>query len=412
MIAVIMIALVLSAFFSGMEIAYFSSNKLRLEIQKKQSGVYNYVSNLFARHPGQYISTMLVGNNVALVVYSLFMSMLIQKHLTGGGENFLLETAISTVIIIFTAEFLPKAVVKSNPNLYLKLFSGVVFVFYILFYPVAKFATICSTLILRLFGLRISREPRMGNFDKIDLACLVDQAAEARTQISNENEIKMLQNALDFSDIRVRECMVPRIDIEAVEIQDDVEQLRHAFISSNFSRLPIYRGSIDHIIGYAHNRDLFNNPQSVSSILHEVIYVPESAGVQKLLSQFIKAHKSMAIVIDEFGTTAGVVTIEDILEEIFGEIRDEHDADYLVEKRISDTEFIFSGRQEVDHLNAEYDLLIPESDQYETLAGYILSHSENLPKVGDEIVVDHLCLKILRASSSRISMVNLRILKN
>lgn len=408
-IAIIIIALILSSFFSGMEIAFLSSNKLRVEVQKKQSGIYSYVSGIFMRHPGQYISTILVGNNVALVVYSMMMSVVIQRYISNGVENFVLETVISTLLVIFIAEFLPKAIVKSNPNLYLRSFSSVIFIFYILFYPLAKFTTMCSTLLLRALGLKIDQKARIGNFDKVDLASLVDQAADANIQISNENEIKMLQNALDFSDLRVRECMIPRIDIEAVDIEQGLDDLKRVFVSTNFTRIPIYKGSIDNIIGYAHNRELFGKPTKIEDVMREIIYVPESAGVQKLLSQFIKQHKSMAVVIDEFGTTAGLITIEDILEEIFGEIEDEHDADYLVEKQVSHSEYIFSGRQEVDYLNAQYGLDIPVSDQYETLAGFILNHSKVLPKMGDEIIIGHLVMKIQRATSSKISLINLKI---
>lgn len=406
---VIIIALLVSAFFSGMEIAYFSSNKLRLEIQKKQSGLYSHISTLFARHPGQYLSTILVGNNIALVVYSMAMSGLLQRVVMGGRENFLVETAISTLVVIFVAEFLPKAVVKANPNLYLRIFSVPLYVFYLVFYPIARFATILATAFLRIFGLRLSKEPKMSGFDKIDLALLVDQAADTNNQLSNENELKMLQNALDFSDLRVRECMIPRIDIQAIDITDSVEELRKLFIKTNFSRIPVYRESVDTIIGYVHSRELFNNPTSIDEMLRQIIYVPESAGVQKLLSLFIKNRKSLAVVIDEFGSTAGMVTIEDILEEIFGEIEDEHDADYLVDKQISDNKYVFSGRMEVDYLNAEYELGIPESEQYETLAGFILDYCKDLPDVGEVITIEHLTIKIVRATSSRISLVELEV---
>lgn len=406
---IIIIALLVSAFFSGMEIAYFSSNKLRLEIQKKQSGVYNHISTLFARHPGQYLSTILVGNNIALVVYSMFMSQALQKYVMGGSSNFAVETLVSTLIIIFVAEFLPKAIVKSNPNLYLRIFSVPLYVCYLLFYPLARFATLLATGLLRVFGLRLSAEPTMGGFDKIDLALLVDQAADTKNQTSNENELKMLQNALDFSDLRVRECMIPRVDIQAIDIDTPVDELRKLFIKTCFSRIPVYRDSVDTIIGYVHSRELFSNPSSVSDIMRQTIFVPESAGVQKLLSQFIKSHKSLAVVIDEFGSTAGMVTIEDILEEIFGEIQDEHDAAYLVDKRVSDDEFVFSGRLEIDYLNAEYGLNLPEAEHYETLAGLILDHCQDLPVVGQVVEFGNLRITVLRASTSRISLVKLQV---
>lgn len=405
-IIVILVSLLLSAFFSGMEIAFISANKLRLELEKKQSSLYNYIATLFLRSPGQYISTILVGNNIALVIYSIFMSSLINGIL--GGENFLAETLISTVVIIFTAEFLPKAIVKANPNFYLRIFAVPLYLFYLIFYPIAKFSTMLSSLILKICGLKLKKETRIVGFDKIDLASLVEEAShDTKEHKGGDNEIKLFQNALDFSDVQVRDCMVPRIDIEAIDIEDSIDELRNLFIKTHFSRIPVYETSIDNIVGYVGSRQLFLNPGSIRDMLRELIYVPESQSVQKLLSQFIKSRRSLAVVIDEFGGTAGMITIEDILEEIFGEIEDEHDADYLVEKRISDKEFIFSGRQEVEHLNAEYGLGIPESEEYETLAGYILYTCENLPVSGEKIQIGELDITVMRASSSRISLVRI-----
>lgn len=398
----------MSAFFSAMEIAYFSANKLRLELERKQSSIYNHIAGTFLRAPGQYISTILVGNNTALVIYSIFMSSLIQALF--GTDNYLLETLLSTIVIIFTAEFIPKAIVKANPNLYMRKLALPIYIFYLLFYPVAKFSTLLSTLILRLFGLRLSGEPQIVGFDKIDLAAFVENAsADSKPDAPNENEIKIFQNALDFSDLRVRECMLPRVDIRAVDVDDSIEELHKLFIKTHFSRVPVYEGTVDNIIGYANSRSLFEKPENIRKIVREMIYVPESAVVQKLLGQFIKTHKSMAVVIDEFGGTAGLVTIEDILEEIFGEIEDEHDADYLVEKQISEHEYVFAGRLEVEYLNSEYNLNIPESDHYETLAGLILYTSENVPQVGEIIQIGTLSLRILRASSSKITMVELKV---
>lgn len=406
-ILIILLSLLMSAFFSAMEIAYFSANKLRLEIERKQSTLYNYIAGIFLRRPGQYISTILVGNNIALVVYSLFMSGLIQELI--GRESYIVDTLISTVIIIFTAEFIPKAVVKANPNTYLRLFALPIYLFFLLFYPVARFTTTLSTLILRLFGLRLTGEAQIVGFDKIDLAALVESASsDNKSEMPNENEIKMFQNALDFSDLRVRTCMLPRVEIQALEIGDSIEDLRKIFIKTHFSRVPIYEGTIDNIIGYANSRSLFRQPSTIRDILREIIYVPESAPIQGLLGQFIKSHKSMAIVIDEFGGTAGVITIEDILEEIFGEIEDEHDSDYLVEKQMSPDEYILSARLEVEYLNSEYNIGIPESDHYETLAGLILYTSEKVPMVDEIIEIGDLTIKILRATSSRISVVELR----
>ncbi len=407
-IVIIVAALILSAFFSGMEIAFLSSNKLRLEIERKQSRTYNHIASLFLKAPGQYISTILVGNNIALVIYSIFMSALYVT--VTGSSNYALETIISTLIIIFTAEFLPKAVVKANPNFYLRAFAVPLYVFYVVFYPLSRFATLLSTLLLRIMGRRVADTPQIAGFGKVDLATLVEEAAvneegDADEQEDNEQRIRLFQNALDFSEQRVRECMVPRTDMEAIDVEDSVDDLRRLFVSSGYSRLPVFEGTVDNIIGYANLKSLFNGPGSIREVLQQTLYVPETMSQQKLLGEFIRDHKSLAIVIDEFGSTAGMVTLEDLLEQIFGEIQDEHDADYLVEKEIAAGEYVLAGRLEIDHLNETYGLGIPESDRYDTLAGYILDQSEDIPRPGDVIRADGLKIKILRTSHTRIELV-------
>lgn len=409
-IIIIAIALLLSAFFSGMEIAFLSSNKLRLEIERKQSKTYDHIASLFLKAPGQYISTILVGNNIALVIYSIFMSSLYVS--ITGSSNYALETLISTLIIIFTSEFLPKAVVKANPNFYLRHFAIPLYGFYIIFYPLSRFATMLSTLLLRLMGKRVTPTPQTAEFGKVDLATLVEEAAggeesDEEEKEDNDQRIRLFQNALDFSEQRVRDCMVPRTDIEALEVSSSVDDLRHLFVTTGYSRVPIYDGTIDNIIGYANHKSLFRNPATIREVLRQPLYVPETMSQQKLLGALIHDHKSMAIVIDEFGSTAGLVTLEDLLEQIFGEIEDEHDADYLVEKQINDNEYILAGRLEIDHLNESYRLGIPESDRYDTLAGYILDQSEDIPRPGDIIKADGLKIKILRTSRTRIELVQL-----
>lgn len=409
-IIIIAIALLLSAFFSGMEIAFLSSNKLRLEIERKQSKTYDHIASLFLKAPGQYISTILVGNNIALVIYSIFMSSLYVS--VTGSSNYALETLISTLIIIFTSEFLPKAVVKANPNFYLRHFAIPLYGFYIIFYPLSRFATLLSTLLLRLMGKRVTPTPQTAEFGKVDLATLVEEAAggeksDEEEKEDNDQRIRLFQNALDFSEQRVRDCMVPRTDIEALEVSSSVDDLRHLFVTTGYSRVPIYDGTIDNIIGYANHKSLFRNPATIREVLRQPLYVPETMSQQKLLGALIHDHKSMAIVIDEFGSTAGLVTLEDLLEQIFGEIEDEHDADYLVEKQINDNEYILAGRLEIDHLNESYRLGIPESDRYDTLAGYILDQSEDIPRPGDIIKADGLKIKILRTSRTRIELVQL-----
>lgn len=410
LIIVIVVSLLLSAFFSGMEIAFLSSNKLRLEIERKQSKTYDHIASLFLKAPGQYISTILVGNNIALVIYSIFMNSLYVS--ITGSSNYALETLISTLIIIFTSEFLPKAVVKANPNFYLRHFAIPLYGFYIIFYPLSRFATLLSTLLLRLMGKRVTPTPQTAEFGKVDLATLVEEAAggeesDEEEKEDNDQRIRLFQNALDFSEQRVRDCMVPRTDIEALEVSSSVDDLRHLFVTTGYSRVPIYDGTIDNIIGYANHKSLFRNPATIREVLRQPLYVPETMSQQKLLGALIHDHKSMAIVIDEFGSTAGLVTLEDLLEQIFGEIEDEHDADYLVEKQINDNEYILAGRLEIDHLNESYRLGIPESDRYDTLAGYILDQSEDIPRPGDIIKADGLKIKILRTSRTRIELVQL-----
>lgn len=401
-IVVIIVSLLSSAFFSGMEIAFIASNKLLLEIDKKQSKLYNHIFSVFLDHPSQYIASILVGNNVALVIFSLFMSRLLYPS---GEGNLFVETLVSTVVVIFTAEFLPKAVVRSSPNAYLRIFAVPLYVLYLIFYPFARFASILSSLILRIFGFKISKGGGSENFDKVDLQSLVQSEIEAPTP--TDNEIRLFQNALDFSQVKVRHCMIPRVDITAFDIAGHVEELTKLFIGTKFSRIPIYRDSIDNIVGYASSRQLFERPASVADMLRPTSYAPQSAPVQRLLEEFIKTRRSIAVVIDEFGGTAGMVTLEDILEEIFGEIDDEHDASYLVEKRLSDNEYLFSGRLEIEYLNEKWGLNIPEAESYDTLAGYVLDHSGEIPAVGDHFQVGDFMLRVVKASGSRISLIKL-----
>ncbi|MEG0467846.1 MAG: hemolysin family protein [Mucinivorans sp.] len=400
-IVIIIVSLVLSAFFSAAEIAFISSNKLLLEIDKKHSPLYERIVTVFLASPAQYISSILVGNNIALVVFSLFMSRLLYPMSDG---NLAVETLVSTVIVVFVAEFLPKALVRSAPNFYLRIFAVPIYFFYWVFYPIASFATFLSRALLRMVGLRADRSVEVENFDKNDLQYLVQSEIESPTP--TDNEIKIFQNALDFSQVKVRDCMIPRVDITAFDIKDSVAQLSAVFVKTKFSRIPVFRHSIDNIVGYASSRQLFESPVSVEAMLRPTIFTPPGASVQRLLAEFIKTRCSVAVVIDEFGGTAGMVTLEDILEEIFGEIDDEHDADYLVDKTIKDGEYLFSGRLEIEYLNEKYELNIPESDDYDTLAGYLLHHSGEIPSVGEVFDIDGLRLRVVKCSVSRVSLIN------
>lgn len=414
---VILVTLILSAFFSGMEIAFTSSNKLKLEIEKKQSRSYNYILDVFLKNPGQYITTILVGNNIALVLYSLNMSLLLNLIAQyygislGGSYSFIFETIVSTIIIIFAAEFVPKAVVRNNPNFFMKMFAVPVYLFYLVLYPIAKFATGLSFLLLRLVGLKVKSDHNIRDFDRVDLSNLIEEAKEhEQTDERNEKEIKLFKNAMDFSELRVRDCMVPRIEIEAVNILDTIEHLSERFVETDYSRIFVYDGSIDNIIGYVNTKSLFTMPDTIMEVMMKVDYVPESLSAQKLLTMFTKKNRTVAVVIDEFGGTAGIVSMEDILEEIFGEIEDEHDSPDMVEKITPDGDYILSGRLEVDYLNEKYALGIPESDEYDTLAGYIIYLHEGIPSQGDVLVLDNKEIRILRENGSKLDLVRVKLL--
>ena len=395
--------LLLSAFFSGMEIAFTSSNKLKTEIDRKQSGFFNYVASVFTRHGGQYITTMLVGNNIVLVVYSLAMSNLFL--VVFGYSSAILESLLATVVIIFIGEYIPKSLTLKNPNFYFKSLSFPVYIFYIILYPIAKFTTWLSTGVIRLLGQKSKTEP-VELFSRAELVDLVEETDEKEA----EHEVKLFQNALDFPDLMVRDCMVQRINVEAAEATNTIGELTQRFISTQYSRIFIWEGSIDNIIGYVNVKSLFRSPKSIQEALMKVDYVPETMPAQELMNHFIKHNSSIAVVIDEFGGTAGVVSLEDILEEIFGEIEDEHDMPDLIERRTGENDYVFSCQLEVDYLNEKYDLGIPESDEYDTLAGYIIFDYEDIPPQGEVIVIGRHEIKVLKRTSSRIELARVRIL--
>lgn len=414
-IFVILVMLLLSAFFSGMEIAFTSKNRLKLEIDRKQSRMFNFIAKVFALNPGQYITTILVGNNIALVVYSLYMSLLLRGiFLLLGWENIAeegsvaIETAVSTVIIIFVAEFLPKSIFRNNPNFYYRFFAPVIYFFYIVLYPIARFTTLISQVILRLVGKRVVVDVAPPVFNREDLAALLE-ANNNPEQPEPEPELKIFQNALDFADLRVRDCMAPRVDIEAVDIEDTtIEQLTARFVDTKYSRIFVWQKSIDNIIGYVNSKSLFTKPQTIQEVLMDVNFVPETMPLQLVLQNFIKHRSNIAVVIDEFGGTAGVISLEDVLEEIFGEIEDEHDVDDLVEKTVGEDEWVLSCRLEVKYLNEKYGLNIEESKEYDTLAGFIITNYEGIPQTGETLVVEGLQLKILRTTRSRIELARVK----
>ena len=414
-ILLIVFMLLLSAFFSGMEIAFTSKNRLKLEIDRKQSRMFDSIAEVFARHPGQYITTILVGNNIALVIYSLAMSMLLREIYAGLGwaelareGSVAIDTAVSTVIIIFFAEFLPKSVFRNDPNFYYRVLAPVIYFFYILLYPVARFTTLLSHGILRLLGRRVEEKNITPSFDREDLAALLDASGQ-EAHSEPDNELKLFQNALDFVDLRVRDCMVPRVDVEAVDIDDTtIEQLTARFVESKYSRIFVWRKSIDNIIGYVNSKSLFTRPERISDVMMEVNFVPETMPLQLVLENFIKHRSNIAVVIDEFGGTAGIISLEDVLEQIFGEIEDEHDVPDLVEKQVGADEYVFSCRLEVKYLNERYGLGIEESREYDTLAGFIIYHYEGIPGAGETVFIGNLQLRILRTTRSRIELARVK----
>ncbi len=412
MLLIIAVMLLLSAFFSGMEIAYLSKNRLKLEIDRKQSPMFDKIADIFARNPGQYITTILVGNNIALVVYSLFMSQIIRELLHRAevleGGSIVIETAISTVVIIFVAEFLPKSIFRSNPNFYYKALSPIIYLFYLLLYPLAKFTTMLSHSLLRLMGSKLSIDSSVNGFDRHDLASLIDSGA-SESLSDGDNEIRLFQNALDFADLRVRDSMTPRVDIEAVDLDNTtMEELTERFAETKYSRLFVWRGSIDNIIGYVNSKSLFRSPKRVEDIVKAVNFVPETMPLNDLMQSMIKHKSNISVVIDEFGGTAGVISLEDVLEQIFGEIEDEHDEPELIEKEVGEMEYVLSCRLEVRYLNEKYELEIEESDEYDTLAGYIIYNHVGIPEAGAELKISHFEIKILRTTRSRIELVRVK----
>lgn len=412
-IVIVVISVTLSAFFSGMEIAFTSANRLRMEIDRKRGGVVGRIIERFASKPGEFITTMLVGNNIVLVVYSTFMAQLI--HLVAGKmglqmaeDSVVVETLISTLVIIFLGEFTPKSLFKMRPNAFFRALIIPVYLCYLVLFPIAKFATALSFGIMRLVGLKVKEEHNIKSFGKIDLENLIDESAESENV--QANELKIFQNALDFSDLRVRDCMVPRVDVEAVEATISIEELTERFIETSFSRLFVWEDSIDNIVGYVTTKSLFRNPKSIKEILMPVRYVPETMVTEKLMGEMIRSRQSVAVVIDEFGGTAGIISLEDVLEEIVGEIEDEHDEPELVEKVLKDKQWVLSCRLEVSYLNERYNLGLSEEGEYDTLAGYIIDHYGGIPAVGTVIESEGKEIKILKSSSSRVELAKVRVL--
>ena len=408
-LTIVIITLLLSAFFSGIEIAFVSSNRLKLELDKSSSSFVSKTISIFTKDESNFIATMLVGNNIALVIFSITMSELLKPHLinfiTSDSLLLLTQTIISTIIILISAEFIPKAVFRINPNYMLKIFSFPLLFFYFLLYPVVFIMIHLSEFVLRyIFRLKVEEVKQV--FSKVDLDDYLESLTENHSISPLNSEVEMLQNALELSKTKVRECMVPRTDMIAINVSSSINELRDLFIKSKFTKIPIFKGNIDNIIGYVHSSDLFKMPLTIKSIMLPIPIVTESLLANEMLNTFIKKSKSIALVVDEFGGTSGLVTIEDVTEEIVGEIEDEHDIDDIIDEKISNTEFLFSARMEVDNINNKYNLDLPESEEYETIAGLFLYLHENIPEKGQKTIyenkelivdeVDEKSIKIIR----------------
>ena len=407
-------ALFFSAFFSGMELAYLSSNRLKIEVEKSQGTWQGKLKSIFYKKQSTMIAMMLLGNNVALVIYGICAAAILNPILKQFGvenEALLLisQTIISTLLVLITAEFLPKAIVQINPNRFLNIGSIPLLLVFILLYFPTQFILLFSWLFLRITGSKGKSSEKV--FSKVDLEHYVDDiSSRIHAEEHMSNEMTILRNALDFSHVKARDCMIPRTEIVVVDIEDELEEVKQLFIKTGLSKILVYRDSIDNIIGYVHSFDLFKSPKSIKLVMKPIIFVPAVMSGKELLEMFTKQSGSIAVVTDEYGGTAGLVTIEDVIEEIFGEIEDEHDKEDLREERISDKEYLFSARVEIDYLNEEYDLEFEKSDEYETLGGFILNELEEIPAVGATFIIKNLRFVIEEVSERRIELVRVFVI--
>ena len=422
-VVIIIISLLFSAFFSGMEIAYVSSNKIHIEIEKKQRGLLAKILTKLTVKPSKFIATMLIGNNIALVIYGFFMGDLLVHwfetmlptnsqivNLALTDFSLLTQTIISTLLILITAEFLPKVFFQIYSNLFLKIFAVPAYIFYVLFSFISVFVIWISDLVLKQFFKTEGDEVQLA-FTKVELGNYISEQMESVEEKDDiDSEIQIFQNALEFSDVKAREVMIPRTELEAVEIHDPVKSLNELFTATGYSKILIYNTTIDDILGYVHSFDLFKKPKAIKSIVMPVEFVPETMLVKDILNVLIRKRKSMAVVLDEYGGTSGIITVEDIVEELVGEIEDEHDSIELLEEQINDKNYKFSARLEVDYLNEAYKLDLPDSENYETLGGMIVNATEGIPEQHEQVKVENFLFTILEVSTNKIDLVSLEIL--
>ena len=408
-----LLGLIFSAFFSGMEIAFISSSKLKIELDNKKGQFSAKILSFFSSKPAWFIAAMLIGNNIALVIYTLYVAELIEPYLTSLALNssiiLLIQTLFSTFFILLFAEFLPKSIFRLNPNYTLRIFSLILFVFYIILWPITAFVVNLSNSILKLFGNEESINKV--SFKKTDLDLYINELKkDLEIGEEMEHDVKIFHNALSFSEVIARDCMVPRNEIVALEINDKIEALKKLFLESGHSRIMIYKENIDNIIGYVHSIELFKTPISIKSMLIPISIVPESISGIKLLKDFIDKKISVSVVVDEYGGTSGILTMEDIIEEIFGEIDDEHDQEELIHRELTENKFLFSARLEIDFINEKYRLKLPVKEDYETLSGLIIYFAETIPENGSTFKIENFEFKILEVDETKISKVQLLVL--
>jgi CBS domain containing-hemolysin-like protein len=409
----LLVSMVFSAFFSGMEIAFVSSNRLLAEMDKEKNGLSQRAITVFYHHPNNFVSTMLVGNNIALVIYGILFAAIFDELLFSGlsdGARVTADTLLSTLVVLFTGEFLPKTIFKSSPNALLTFFAVPAFVCYVLLYPISRFATLLSRGLLRLVGVKMEKERDGHEFTRVDLDYLVQSSIDnAKSEEEIEEEVKIFQNALDFTETRVRDCMVPRTEIDAVEDTCDIEQLKQIFIESGHSKVVVYHEDIDHVVGYIHSSEMFQHPKDWRESIRQLPFVPETMQASRLMKTLMQQHKSMAIVVDEFGGTSGLISLEDIVEEIFGEIEDEHDSNNYVAKQMGNGEYVLSARLEIEKVNEMFDLELPESDEYMTVGGLILHEYQSFPKLNEVVKIGRYEFKIVKNTATKIELVRLKV---
>ena len=409
----IVVTMLLSAFFSGMEIAFVSSNRMLAEVDKDKMGIARKPMQVFYDHPNDFVSTMLVGNNIVLVVYGMLVAKLLDSTVFRTLDDVsavTLDTIVSTIIILFTGEFLPKMLFKSNPNKMLRFFAFPAFISYVVLWPISRFSTQLSRLLLRIVGIKVPRQEPDEEFSKVDLDYLVQSSIDnAKNTDDIDDEVKIFQNALDFADCKVRECMIPRTEICAVEDTCSLDELMRAFVGSGKSKVIVYHEDIDHIIGYIHSSEMFRARGEWLSKVRSMPFVPETMTARKLMHNFLQHKTSLAVVIDEFGGTSGIVSLEDIVEEIFGDIEDEHDNSNYTAKKVSDDEYVLSARLEIDKVNELFSLDLPESEDYMTVGGLILHHFQSFPKINEIVRIGRFEFKIIKTTMTKIELVRLKV---